>query len=218
MMKARKYVTGGPVDPKQKSKAVAGSSTKSRAQEIEESKMIAKRESEDRAIAENIKKDVRSEVGPSMQNKRPSSNKGNVSLASAKSQKITADGEINYGPFKAGKFSRAELVEQFSGQKQQPVYRKGQTLGYAPEREVSSGAGFTAKASMPSRGVQKSGVPTPAAKTPKPALSAEMQRRVAAGEEKSRAIGQKNFEFTMEDARRRGIRLNNGGMIPKKKK
>ena len=218
MMKARKYVAGGPVDPKSKSKAVAGSSTKSRAQEIEESKMIAKRESEDRTIAENIKKDVRSEVGPSMQNKRPSSNKGNVTLASAKSQKITADGEVNYSRFKAGKFSRAELVDQFSGKKQQPVYRKGQTLGYAPEREISSGAGFTAKASMPSRGVQKSGVPTPAAKTSKPAISAETQRRIEAGKGRGYTIGKQVGEATLEDARKRGMNLKYGGMIPKKKK
>lgn len=216
-MKARKYVTGGPVDPKRKSKAVAGSSAKSRAQEVEESKMVAKRESEDRAIAEDIRKDIRSEVGPSMQNKRPSSNTGNVTLAMAKAQKITKDG-VNYGPFKAGKFSRGTLAEQFGGQKQQPIYRKGQTLGYAPEREISSGAGFTAKASMPSRGVQKSGVPTPAAKTSKPAISAETQRKIEAGKDRGDILGKENFEATMADARRRGIRLNNGGMIPKKKK
>jgi hypothetical protein len=212
-MKARKYVAGGPVDPKSKSKNVAGSSTKSRAQEIEESKMIAKRESEDRTIAENIKKDVRSEVGPG--SGRPSSNKGNVTLSTAKTQNISKDGVRKPD---SQKYTRGQLAEQFSGKKQQPVYLKGETMGYAPGREISRGAGFTAKASMPSRGVQKSGVPTPTAKTSKPALSAEMQRRVAAGEDKSRAIGQKNFEFTMEDARRRGIRLNNGGIIPKKKK
>jgi hypothetical protein len=211
-MNVKKYQAGG-IGPKKK--AAAKPLAKTRAQEIEESKMVGARRAEDLKIAEKIKKDVRSEVGPG--SGRPSSNKGNVTLASAKSQKITEDG-VNYGRFKAGKFSRAELVDQFSGKKQQRIYRKGQTLGYAPEREVSSGAGFTAKASMPSRGVQKSGAPTAAPKTTKPALSAEMQRRVAAGEEKSRAIGQKNFEFTMEDARRRGIRLNNGGMIPKKKK
>lgn len=206
-MKARKYVTGGPVDPKKKSKAVASSSVKSRAQEVEESKMIAKRESEDRAIAENIRKDVRSEVGPSYDKTRPSSNSGNVTLASAKSQQITADGQVNYGGFKAGKPTRGELVEQFSGKKQQPIYKKGSTLGYAPEREISSGAGFTAKPAMPTRNVRRSGVPTPAAKTKKPAISPEMQRRIEAGKERSAAIGKGVIDFTMEESRRRGERL-----------
>jgi hypothetical protein len=209
-MKVKKYQAGG-VGPK--NKAAAKPIAKTRAQEVEEAKMVKGRRAEDLKIAEKIKKDVRSEVGPGTG--RPSSNTGNVTLSTAKTQTISKDGVRKPD---SQKYTRGQLAEQFSGQKQQPVYLKGETMGYAPGREISRGAGFTAKASTPSRGVQKSGVPTPAAKTSKPALSAEMQRRVAAGEEKSRAIGQKNFEFTMEDARRRGIRLNNGGMIPKKKK
>jgi len=211
-MNVKKYQAGG-IGPKKK--AAAKPLAKTRAQEIEESKMVGARRAEDLKIAENIKKDVRSEVGPGAG--RPSSNTGNVSLATAKSQKITEDG-VNYGRFKAGKFSRAELVDQFSGKKQQPVYRKGQTLGYAPEREISSGARFTAKASMPSRGVQKSGVPTPAAKTSKPAISAETQRRIEAGKGRGYTIGKQVGEATLEDARKRGMNLKYGGMIPKKKK
>jgi len=212
-MKVKKYQAGG-IGPK--NKAAAKPLAKTRAQEIEQSKMVAKRQSEDRAIAENIRKDIRSEVGPGTG--RPSSNKGNVTLASAKSQKITEDGQVNYGPFKAGKPNRGKLAEQFSGQKQQPIYRKGQTLGYAPEREIGSGAGFTAQASMPSRGVQKSGVPTPAAKTSKPAISAETQRRIEAGKGRGYTIGKQVGEATLEDARKLGMNLKYGGMIPKKKK
>lgn len=136
----KSYANGG-VGPK--GKAAAKPIAKTRQQEIEESKMVGARRAQDLKIADRIKKDVRSEVGPSMENRRPSGNKGNVTLSSAKSQKITEDSQVNYGRFKEGKFSRAELVEQFSGQKQQPIYRKGQTLGYAPEREISSGRGFT---------------------------------------------------------------------------
>jgi hypothetical protein len=210
----KKYQEGG-IGPKNKKKVEAAKEKTSaayetRAQEVEQAKMVGTRRAEDLKIADKIKKDVRSEVGPGAG--RPSSNKGNVTLSAAKTQTISKDGVRKPD---SQKYTRGQLAEQFSGQKQQPVYLKGETMGYAPGREISRGAGFTAKASMPSRDVQKSEVPTPAAKNTKPALSAEMQRRVAAGEDKSRAIGQKNFEFTMEDARRRGIRLNNGGMLPK---
>jgi hypothetical protein len=185
-MKARKYTAGGPVDPKGKSKALAASSTKSRAQEIEESKMIAKRESEDRAIAKDIIKDVASEVGPGAG--RPSGNTGNVTLSSAKSQKITKDG-VNYGRFKDGKPTRGELIGQFLGQKQQPVYRKGQTLGYAPEREVSSGAGLTmgkANLSSPKGGPVRSSPGSGVKPVRKPidsniALSEETMRKISKG-------------------------------------
>ena len=210
--RTKSYANGG-TNPK--AKAAAKPVAKTRAQEVEEAKMVAKRQSEDRAIAENIRKDIRSEVGPGTG--RPSSNTGNVTLASAKAQKITEDG-VNYSRFKKGKFSRGTLAEQFSGQKQQPIYRKGQTLGYAPEREVSSGAGFTAKAAMPSRGVQKSGAPTAAPKTTKPAISAETQRRIEAGKGRGYTIGKQVGEATLEDARKRGMPLKYGGMIPKKKK
>jgi hypothetical protein len=107
---------------------------------------------QDLKTAERIKTDVRAEVGPGAG--RPSSNTGNVQLSTAKSQDITKAGDR----VKA-RYSRGELVEQFSGKKQQPVYRKGQTLGYAPEREVSSGAGLTmgkANVSSPKGGPVKS--------------------------------------------------------------
>ena len=210
--RTKSYAKGG-TNPK--AKAAAKPVAKTRAQEVEEAKMVGTRRAEDLKIAENIKKDVRSEVGPGAG--RPSSNTGNVSLATAKTQKITEDG-VNYGRYKAGKLSRAELVDQFSGKKQQRIYRKGQTLGYAPEREVSSGAGFTAKAAMPSRGVQKSGAPTAAPKTTKPAISAETQRRIEAGKGRGYTIGKQVGEATLEDARKRGMPLKYGGMIPKKKK
>jgi hypothetical protein len=181
-MKARKYAAGGPVDPKGKSKALAASSTKSRAQEIEESKMIAKRESEDKAIAKNIIKDVVSEVGPGAG--RPSRNTGNVQLSTAKSQDITKAGDRVKAPY-----SRGELVEQFSGKKQQPVYRKGQTLGYAPEREVSSGAGLTmgkANLSSPKGGPVRSSPGSGVKPVRKPsdsniALSEETMRKISKG-------------------------------------
>lgn len=208
--RTKSYANGG-VNPKDK--AAAKPIAKTRAQEVEEAKMVGARRAEDLKISEDIKKDVRSEVGPGAG--RPSTNKGNVTLSTAKTQAISKGGDRKPD---VQKYTRGELAAQFSGQKQQPVYLKGETLGYAPGREISTGAGFTAKPSMPSRGVQKSGAPTPAAEAAKPALSAEMQRRVEAGNERSRAIGKEVFDFTMEDARRRGLRLKNGGVIPKKKK
>ena len=216
-MKAKKYANGGPVDPKKK-KAAEAKENISRGQQIEREKMIRTRKSEDRAAAERIRSGVRSEVGPGKG--RPSANTGNVTLSMAKSQATTSAGSRmpDSRTSGAGKYTRGQLAEQLSGQKMQPVYKTGETMGYAKNREISAGPGYTMKPEAPKSRVAKSGVPTPAAKNTKPALSAEMQRRVAAGEDKSRAIGQKNFEFTMEDARRRGIRLSNGGMIPKKKK
>lgn len=208
--RTKSYAKGG-TNPK--SKAAAKPIAKTRAQEVEEAKMVGARRAEDLKIAENIKKDVRSEVGPGA--KRPSTNTGNVTLSTAKTQAISKDGIRKPD---SQKYTRGQLAAQFGGEKQQPVYLKGETMGYAPGREISRGAGFTAKAAMPSRGVQKSGVPTPAPKTTRPALSAEMQRRVAAGEDRSRAIGKQNLEFTLEDARRRGLKLKYGGMMPKKKK
>lgn len=208
--RTKSYAKGG-TNPK--AKAAAKPVAKTRAQEVEEAKMVGTRRAEDLKIAENIKKDVRSEVGPGAG--RPSSNTGNVTLSTAKTQAISKDGIRKPD---SQKYTRGQLAAQFSGEKQQPVYLKGETMGYAPGREISRGAGFTAKAAMPSRGVQKSGAPTAAPKTTRPVLSAEMQRRVAAGEDKSRAIGKQNLEFTLEDARRRGLKLKYGGMMPKKKK
>lgn len=210
--RTKSYANGG-TNPK--SKAAAKPIAKTRAQEVEEAKMVGARRAEDLKIAENIKKGITSRVGAAKTYESQPRPVYSRNLSEAKSERLTGSNRDG-NPY--NKYSRAELAERFSGQKEQPIYLKGETLGYAPGREISRGAGFTAKAATPSRGVQKSGVPTPAPKTTKPALSAEMQRRVAAGEDKSRAIGKQNIEFTLEDSRRRGLKLKYGGMMPKKKK
>lgn len=158
-MKVKKYKNGG-VNPK--NKAAGKPIAKTRAQEIEEAKMVGARRAEDLKIAEDIKKDIRSEVGPGTG--RPSTNKGNVTLSTAKTQAISKGGDRKPD---TQKYTRGELAAQFGGRKQQPIYRTGETLGYAPGREVKSGAGFTAKPSMPSRGVQLSGLPKPLVKKKK---------------------------------------------------
>lgn len=129
------YANGG-VGPKKKT-AAAGA-MKTREQEIEEGKMVAKRKAEDLKTAEKIRVDVRAEVGPGKG--RASRNVGNVPLSMAKTQEITSGGTRT-----PAKYTRGELAAQFGGQKQQPIYLSGETLGYAPEREISRGAGFTMK-------------------------------------------------------------------------
>jgi hypothetical protein len=123
-------VTGG------KKKPAAAGAVKTRAQEIEEGKMIAKRKAEDMKVAEKIRADVRTEVGAGAG--RASKNVGNVPLSMAKTQEITSKGART-----PAKYTRGELAAQFGGQKQQPIYLSGETLGYAPEREIKRGAGFT---------------------------------------------------------------------------
>jgi len=131
--RTKAYANGG-VGPK--GKAATKPIAKTRKQEIEEAAMVSKRESEDRATAERIRTDVRSEVGPGQG--RASRNTGNVTLGMAKSQEITKGGSRT-----PAKYTRADLAAQFGGQKMQPIYLKGETLEYAPGREISRGAGFT---------------------------------------------------------------------------
>ena len=129
-------MANGGKTPNGKKKAAESAEVVSRQQAVENKKLVQRREAEDRVIAENIRKDIRSEVGPGTG--RPSKNTGNVQLSTAKGQSITKTGYRLEGGY-----PRGELVKEFSGEKQQPIYRSGETLGYAPKREISSGRGFT---------------------------------------------------------------------------
>lgn len=205
--RTKSYANGG-TNPK--SKAAAKPIAKTRAQEVEEAKTVGARRAEDLKIAENIKKGITSRVGAAKTYESQPRPVYSRNLSEAKSERLTGSNRDG-NPY--NKYSRAELAERFSGQKEQPIYLKGETLGYAPGREISRGAGFTAKAATPSRGVQKSGAPTPA-----PAVSAEMQRRIEAGKPRSVELGKQAITFSMEEAKRKGYKLKYGGMMPKKKK
>lgn len=198
-MKARKYADGG------KNKAVKSAETKSRAQEVQEAKMVSKRDSEDRDAAERIRSGVRSEVGPGKG--RPSTNTGNVTLSMAKSQATTNSGSRTPDSRTSGtgKYTRGQLAEQLSGQKIQPVYKTGETMGYAKNREISAGPGYTMKPEMPKSKVTKSGVPTPAAK--KTGLSPATKAAIEKGAGRSAEIGAGVGKGTIEEAKRKGYRL-----------
>lgn len=198
-MKVKRYADGG------KNKKVKAAEAKSRAQEVEAARMEATRRSEDLAAAERIRKDVRSEVGPGAS--RPSTNKGNVTLSTAKSQAITSSGsrQPDTRTSGAGKYTRGQLAEQLSGQKVQPIYKAGETMGYAKNREISAGPGFTMKPEMPKSRVAKSGLPTPKAK--QSGLSPATKAAIAKGANRSAELGAQAFAGTMDEAKRKGYRL-----------
>lgn len=167
-MKAKKYANGGPVDPKKKKTAVEAKQDVSRAQQIEREKLVRTRGAEDRASAERLRADVRLEVGPGKG--RPSGNTGNVTLNQAKAAYITKSGGRPYeGPGRSY-YSRGELADQLSGKKMQPVYKSGETMGYATKREISSGPGFTA-------GYDSRDIPSSKASVKKSVTSAPVARK-----------------------------------------
>jgi hypothetical protein len=211
-MKAKKYQEGGPVDPKKK-KAVEAKKNISRGQQIEREKMIRTRESEDRAAAERIRSGVRSEVGPGKG--RPSANTGNVTLSMAKSQATTSAGSRTPDSRTSGtgKYTRGQLADQLSGKKMQPVYKTGETMGYAKNREISAGPGYTMKPEAPKSRVAKSGVPTPSPK--QTGLSAQTKAAIEKGKTSGAAIGKSAGEYTMDEARRKRMKLAGGGMVSK---
>ena len=137
--RTKSYANGG-VGPKKKT-AAAGA-MKTREQEIEEGKMVAKRKAEDLQVAQKIRKDITSRVGAAKTYESQPRPVYSRNLSEAKSERLNT-GNRDRNP--DNRYSRAELAERFSGQKEQPIYLKGETLGYAPEREISRGAGFTMK-------------------------------------------------------------------------
>ena len=193
-MKAKKYADGGGVDPKKKSKKTQAAVEKTTEQRIAASRAQGIRRGESRQIADAIVKDVLTQSGH-----RP-----NQSLAERKASGDMKGQARSYRT--PAKYTRGELQEQFRREsstapnlRPTPIYTTGQTLGYAPQREVSS-KGLKPIATEPKRPTQ--GGPSTAA-------------RVAMGAERAGAISRAGGAYTMEDAKKRGIKLKYGGKMKK---
>lgn len=110
-----------------------------------------------------------------------------------------------------------------------PTYKSvsGERVGISSAERAGASQGLVGSRTPESaKRVYKAETATPSNETtaPKPAparkpgeLSEETKKAVASGESRSREIGKSQGEYTMEDAKKRGIKMKYGGMIPRRK-
>ena len=145
----KKYRTAsmanGGKTPNGKKKAAESAEVVSRQQAVENKKLVQRREAEDMQSAKNIRKSVTSQTGVQspMKTKTGTTRKFSTTLADAKQKAVTNNPrEQSYSKDAlADMLSRKTLP---SGRKMEaPIFKSGQTGGYATNREISRGAGLT---------------------------------------------------------------------------
>jgi hypothetical protein len=160
-------MANGGKTPNGKKKASEKAEVVSRQQAVENRKLVQSREAEDRKSAANIRKSVTSQAGVQspMKTKTGTTRKFSTTLADAK-QKAVTNNNMEQG------YSKDALADMLSrkalpgGRKMEaPIFKSGQTGGYATNREISRGAGLTMgrDAVTPRMGVQRA-VGAPVAK------------------------------------------------------
>ena len=188
-MNVKKYKMGGkPIDPK-KRKAAAASTAEERASARTKKEVTNRRRGESAQIAKSIAKDVVTQKGYGP---------GGPGVTVRKGSQDVKGSERTYS-YTPQKYDRGQLREQFVAESQgrgvQPIYTTGQTLGYAPQREVSA------------KGLSKPTI----TRTP-------MMRQTigGGGANRAAAISSAQGLATMDESRKKAIKLKYGGKIKKK--
>lgn len=183
-MKARKYVTGGPVDPKDKKKAIR----KGASAEYEANREKKRQESIDNA---NV---VRRQNAINRANRQVGNPAYETSQQRASSPTYKTVGGERVGISSAERAGASQgLVGSRTPEAAKRVY-KAETAKPAQEPAPST---------------------APAKKSE--GLSEETKRAIEQGETRSRELGAKSFQGTFDESKRKGWRMKNGGMIPRRK-
>jgi hypothetical protein len=158
-------MANGGKTPNGKKKASEKAEVVSRQQAVENRKLVQSREAEDRQSAANIRKSVTSQAGVQspMKTKTGTTRKFTRTLEDAKQQAASRTSDTYSKDALADMLSRKALP---GGRKMEaPIFKSGQTGGYATNREISRGAGLTMgrDAVTPRMGVQRA-VGAPVAK------------------------------------------------------
>lgn len=182
-MKARKYVAGGPVDPKDKKKAIR----KGASAEYEANREKKRQESIDNA---------------------------NV---------VRRQNAINRANRQVGNPAYETSQQRASS----PTYKTvgGERVGISSAERAGASQGLVgSRTPEAAKRVYKAETAKPAAAPAKPepvkkseGLSEETKRAIQQGEARSRELGAQSFQGTFDESKRKGWRMKNGGMIPRRK-